>query len=178
MAVLLRYEVGGLSVAPLFRLTTKGSASPGIAHRGLTAAVGSQFFTSASHAGAPHSAAGSVRVLEPGASRAIHWLGIAWGVNMEPLTFSAPLEGAQPLQVPLPNRGIGIHRGRLWVLRLEGWSEQNPALPKRAPTEAELVGVALAVLRWAVSRALGASTSALRTRSKDIGRRLLTRRPQ
>ena len=44
----------------------------GTAYRGLTAAVGSQFFTNASHAGAPHSAAGSVRVLEPGASRAIH----------------------------------------------------------------------------------------------------------
>ena len=97
---------------------------------------------------------------------------------MEPLTFSAPLEGAQPLQVPLPNRGIGIHRGRLWVLRLEDRLEQNLTLPKRAPTAAELIGVALAVLRWAVSRALAASTSALRARLNDIGRRLLTRRPQ
>ena len=43
----------------------------GTAHRGLPAAVGSQFFTVAPRDGASHSGAGSVRVFEPGASRAI-----------------------------------------------------------------------------------------------------------
>ena len=45
---------------------------PGIAHRGLAAAVGSQFLTRVPHEGRPHSGAAGVRVFEPGDSRAIH----------------------------------------------------------------------------------------------------------
>jgi hypothetical protein len=44
----------------------------GIAFRGLSAAEGSQFLQVPSE-GTSHAAAGSVRVLGPGESRAIHW---------------------------------------------------------------------------------------------------------
>ena len=70
--MLWRYEVSGLSVAPLFRLTTRGSASPGTAHRGLAAAVGSLFLTAVPNEGTAHSGAAGVRVFELGVSRAIY----------------------------------------------------------------------------------------------------------
>ena len=47
------------------------ASAPGTAHRGLAAAVGSQFFTVAPRDGASHSGEAGVRVFEPGECRAI-----------------------------------------------------------------------------------------------------------
>jgi hypothetical protein len=72
----------GSSQSPAFPwgwFSTDGCDSysqPGIAHRGLVAAVGSQFFTAPNH-GASHSGEAGVRVFEPGASRAINGRGHA-----------------------------------------------------------------------------------------------------
>lgn len=86
--------------------------------------------------------------------------------------------GGLPRLVPLASQAMGVLRGRVWELRLEVWSEQNPDIPNRPPTAAEQVGVALAVLRWAVLQALAETTSSLRARLRRIGTRALTRRPR
>jgi len=66
------YGVRGLSVAPLLRLTDALASAPGIAYRGLTAAVGSQFLTTSVGDATSHSDPARVRAFEPGASRAIY----------------------------------------------------------------------------------------------------------
>ena len=85
------------------------------------------------------------------------------------LKLSEHVAGAQPLRRPLPILAIGIRQGRLWVLHLESWSEENLAIPMTSPSMGEQVGVALSVLRWAVLQVLAQATIALRTIWRRIG---------
>lgn len=91
------------------------------------------------------------------------------GVDSELSAGVVRLAGIEPLSRPLPNLALGFHRGRLWALRLEVASAENPGIPSTLPQGAERVGVALSVCRWALASLWAQTTSGLRARLRRTG---------